>query len=135
MLELGMIEETRVESRSGEFMNVFHYTDKDGWNAIRSQVVWRFLASQPLAKDRPVGAYFTMIEPTPQNLRTLHKRIRVPKVKQEFVFWFVGAHGLEQLNGGRGRDRWILYSPVDYEVDKERQRGAHAAESVMGDFT
>ena len=115
-------------------IDVFHYTDRAGWNAIRSQVVWRFLASQPQAKDRPVGAYFTKIEPTPQNLRTLHKRIRIPKVKQEFAFWFVGTAGLKHLNGGRGRDRWILFSPVDYEVEEERQRRGEATETVMGEF-
>ena len=115
-------------------MNVFHFTDKAGWNAIRSQVVWRFLASQPPAKDRPVGAYFTTIEPTPQNLRTLHKRIRVPKAKQEFVFWFVGTAGLQQRNDGRGRDRWILFSPVDYAVEEKRQRKSDATDVVMGGF-
>ncbi|NQT37359.1 MAG: hypothetical protein HQ581_07725 [Planctomycetes bacterium] len=116
-------------------MNVFHYTNKAGWNAIRSQVAWRFLTLQPPAKERPVGAYFTTIEPTPQNLRTLFKRIRVPKVKQEFVFWFAGTAGLKHLNGGRGRDRRILFSPVDYDVEKERHRRGKATETVMGEFT
>ena len=82
--------------------NRFHYTDKDGWNAIRSQAVWRFAASKPRDPARPVGAYFTDVQPTPMTLRTLYKKIRVPKVKQAYVFWFVGSDGLSQLNGGRG---------------------------------
>lgn len=115
-------------------MNVFHYTDKAGWNAIRSQVVWRFLALQPLAAERPVGAYFTIIEPTAENLRTLHKRLRVPRIKQEYVFWFKGDVGLQQLNEGRGRDRWILFSPVDYRVEETRQQKGDATNLVTGDF-
>ncbi|MGO8898849.1 MAG: HYD1 signature containing ADP-ribosyltransferase family protein [Isosphaeraceae bacterium] len=103
-------------------MNLFHYTDKDGWNAIRSQQTWCFKASQPVDPNRPAGAYFTDIEPDALNLRTLHKRIRVPKSKQEYVFSFVGNDGLKQLNGGRGRDRRIYFSPVDYDVIEERQR-------------
>lgn len=83
--------------------NAFHYTDKDGWNAIRSQTNWRSKASQPKDPDRPKGAYFTDIAPTKTNLRTLYKRLRVPKAKQEYVFWFVGFDGLTQLNHGHGR--------------------------------
>lgn len=114
--------------------NTFHYTDQDGWNAIRSQKEWPFKASQPKAPDRPAGAYFTDIEPTEQNLRTLHKRIRVPKVKQEFVFWFVGREGLSQLFGGRGRDKRIYFSPVDYHVPEARQRHGDKTEHLLGDF-
>jgi hypothetical protein len=63
------------------------------------------------------------------NLRTLYKRIRVPKLKQQYVFWFVGADGLTQLNEGRGRDRRIYFSPVDYDVVPERQKyGAATAQ-------
>ncbi len=114
--------------------NTFHYTDQDGWNAIRSQKEWSFKASQPKNPDRPPGAYFTDIEPTEQNLRTLHKRIRVPKVKQEFVFWFVGREGLSQLDGGRGRDKWIFFSPVDYHVSEARQRHGNKTEQLRGVF-
>src|SRR5438045_1563645 len=87
--------------------NLFHYTDKTGWNAIRSQPVWRFKAAQPHDPARPLGAYFTDIEPTKANVRTLYKRIRIPKVKQAYVFWFIGDAGLTQLNAGRGRDKRI----------------------------
>jgi hypothetical protein len=114
--------------------NIFHYTDKDGWNAIRSQAAWRFKAIQPRASERPAGAYFTDIEPTQANLRTLFKRIRVPKPKQDYVFWFLGADGLQQLNGGRGRDKRIFYSPVDYEVIQERQKHGDATELLIEVF-
>lgn len=116
-------------------INVFHYTDKDGWNAIRSQPVWKFKASRPPDPARPLGVYFTDIPPTPSNLRTLHKRLRVPKVKQKFVFWFVDTHGLERLNEGRGRDKHILFSPIDYEVVPERQKYEGPAEGLVGEFT
>ena len=92
--------------------NVFHYTDQEGWNAVRSQKAWRFKATQPKDPSRPFGVYFTDIEPTASNLRTLFKRIRVPKAKQQYVFWFVGTEGLSQLNGGRGRDKRIFFSPI-----------------------
>ena len=108
---------------------MFHYTDRDGWNSIRSQVTWRFKAGKPKAADRPAGAYFTDIEPSAVNLRVLYKKIRVPREKQEYVFWFDGNEGLTQLNDGMGRDKRIYYSPVDYLVGPDRQRhdGATAA--------
>ena len=102
--------------------NMFHYTDKEGWNSIRSQTVWTFKVSQPKDPERPLGAYFTDIEPTVENLRTLHKRIRVPKIKQEYVFWFVGATGLKQLNNGLVREKRIYFSPIDYSVSEDRQK-------------
>lgn len=115
--------------------NVFHYTDKEGWNAIRSQPTWRFKASQPQDPDRPKGAYFTDIEPSETNLRTLHKRIRVPKAKQEYVFWFVGHDGLTQLNHGHGRDKRIFFTPVDYEVDEARQRHGNLSGQLFEEFS
>jgi hypothetical protein len=114
--------------------DIFHYTDKDGWNAIRSQPAWRFKVNQPKDPDRPSGAYFTDIEPTVANLRTLYKRIRIPKTKQQYVFWFVGTEGLIQLNGGRGRDRYIYFSPVDYEVGPDRQKHGDATDLLVGAF-
>jgi hypothetical protein len=116
-------------------INVFHYTDKDGWNAIRSQPTWRFKAYQPNDPDRPKGAYFTDIEPSEANLRTLYKRLRVPRAKQEYVFWFDGTEGLSHLNDGRGRDKRIFFSPVDYEVVKERQRYADLTEPLRETFS
>ena len=114
--------------------NIFHYTDKDGWNSVRSQRIWRFKASQPKDPDRPVGAYFTDIEPSDKNLRTLHKKIRVPKLKQEYVFWFIGTEGLSQLNGGRGRDKRIFFSAVDYDVVEARQRYGDTTENLLEVF-
>ena len=98
---------------------MFHYTDKAAWNAIRSQLVWRFKANQPKDPDRPAGAYFTDIEPTTESLRTLHQKLRVPVVKQELLFEFLGRDGLSQLNGGGGRDKRIFYSKDDYFVSNE----------------
>jgi hypothetical protein len=115
-------------------LNVFHYTDKDGWNAIRAGDVWRFKMSQPRDPNRPLGVYFTNIEPTKVNLRTLYKRIRVPKAKQEYVFWFLDIDGLTQLNGGHGRDRRIYFSPADYCVNKKRQRYGDITNGVMEKF-
>jgi hypothetical protein len=102
--------------------NTFHYTNKEGWNGIRAQRTWKFNVKQPPDPDRPQGAYFTDIEPKEDNLRTLYKRLRVPKTKQEYVFWFVGRTGLTQLFGGRGRDKRIFFSPVCYPVSEDRQR-------------
>lgn len=101
---------------------MFHYTDRSGWNGIRSQVVWQFKVGQPKDPDRPKGAYFTDIEPTVMNLRILYKKLRVPRAKQDYVFWFEGMEGLVQLNKGLGRDRNIYYSRDDYHVAPERQR-------------
>jgi hypothetical protein len=114
--------------------NIFHYTDKEGWNSIRSQPVWTFKASQPRDPDRPTGAYFTDIEPTATNLRTLYKRIRVPRIKQEYVFWFVGTAGLRQLNNGLGREKRIYFSPIDYVVPEERQKHGDASDLLFGVF-
>lgn len=113
---------------------MFHYTDKVGWNAVRSQPVWRFKVNQPHDPNRPCGTYFTDIEPTPANLRTLYKRIRVPKTKQEYVFWFEGDYGLIQLNAGRGRDRRIWFSPLDYDVAEARQRYAGSTDDIEEHF-
>lgn len=115
-------------------LSIFHYTDKDAWNSIRSQSTWSFKASQPKDPSRPLGAYFTDIEPSLANLRTLYKRIRVPKAKQEYIFWFIGTGGLRQLNNGLGRDRRIYFSPVDYLVTPDRQKIADARDQFLKVF-
>jgi hypothetical protein len=115
-------------------LNFFHYTDKGGWNAIRAQSVWHFQASQRKDPARPYGAYFTDIEPTQANLRTLYKRLRLPKVKQEYVFWFLEKIGFEHLNGGRGRDKRIFFSRTEYHVIEERQKYGDTTEGVMEKF-
>jgi hypothetical protein len=108
--------------------SLFHYTDKDGWNAIRSQPEWRFLVSRPKAPWRPTGAYFTDIEPNEENLRTLADKIRVPRVKLEYVFEFVGTDGILRPNPIEGRDARIYFSPVDYFVERARHRYSGAVE-------
>src|SRR5258708_5185871 len=113
---------------------MFHYTDKDGWNGIRLQKTWRFTAEKPPAKYRPIGAYFTDIEPTETNLKTLYKRIRVPKAKQEYVFKFTGVDGLRQIEGGRGRERHIFYSATDYDVVESRQQYEGPTAGIMEKF-
>lgn len=54
---------------------LYHYTDRDGYNAIVSQPIWRFVASQPPG-DHPFGAYFTDLPPTTKNLAN---RLRIPR--------------------------------------------------------
>ena len=58
----------------------------------------------------------------------------MPKVKQEYVFWFLGIGGLTRLNGGRGRDRRILFSPTDYDVVEERQKYGDVTEGLTDVF-
>jgi hypothetical protein len=110
---------------------MFHYTDKEGWNAIRSQRIWLFRVSQPWDPKRPKRVYFTDIEPSPEHLRVLYKKVRVPREKQEYVFQFKGADGLTQLNGGIGRDKRIYFSPVNYEVVETRQLYAEVTETFQ----
>lgn len=93
-----------------------HFTDKKGWNAIRATPTWRFKAFQPPQKAHPVGAYFTTLGPKELNLFT---KIRVPKMKQEYLFSFVDAGDLKSLDSDRGE--WIFYSPHDYDVVRGRQ--------------
>ena len=114
--------------------NRFHYTDKDGWNAIRAQKTWRFKVSQPKDPSRPAGVYFTDIEPTEANLRVLYKKLRVPKIKQDYIFWFTKTEGLSQLNDGRGRDRHIFFSAVAYEVESDDQGYQGKTDEIKGPF-
>lgn len=94
---------------------MLHYTDQNGWNSVRSQVDWLFLAQKP-PSDHPFGAYFTNLPPDTINLA---KKLRLPKRKLEFVFCFSGSTGLIQLAGGRGAFIW--YSPINYVVSQLRQ--------------
>jgi hypothetical protein len=93
-----------------------HFTDKVGYNAVRAQVVWRFLAQQPPG-NHPLGAYFTSLLRGTPNLAV---RLRVPKLKVEYVFEFADAGDLLPLAGGRGK--YVFYSPTDYEVEATRQQ-------------
>lgn len=98
-------------------MNLFHYTDQVGYNAIRSQVVWHFVAAQQPGQH-PFGAYFTTLPPHAKNLA---QRLRIPKNKIGHFFEFTDIGDLTPLPGGRGQ--FIFYSPTDYDVDPPRQVG------------
>jgi len=94
---------------------VNHFTDVDGYNAIRAQPIWRFLASKPPG-DHPRGAYFTTLGADTPNLAN---RLRIPRGKLAYVFSFADAGDLQAITGDRGR--WIFYSADDYEVSEARQ--------------
>ena len=112
-------------------MSTFHYTDKKGHDGIQGEP-WRFQVHQPRAKERPLGAYFTNLAPTAENLRVLHKKIRVPKKKRAYVFCFNGTSGLGHLNEARGRDQYILYSQTEYTVENERKEQFGLTEQIAG---
>lgn len=116
----------RSETMRSQSMN--HFTNKSGYNSIRSQPTWVFKASQPHAKYNPVGAYFTSYPPTEPDLS---ERIFVPKEKLAFVFMFEDVGDLLPLPGGRGRLRRIFYSPDDYKVPKERQQYSGETDAVL----
>jgi hypothetical protein len=96
-------------------MQMHHYTDKPGYNGIRSTPDWLFKASQPPG-DHPFGAYFTTYGPATKNLAL---RLRVPREKIEYVFVFRDVGDLIRLRGRRGD--FILYSPGDYLVEGSRK--------------
>jgi hypothetical protein len=96
-------------------MSLFHYTEKAAYDAIRSQVVWHFVAAQPPGQH-PFGAYFTTLGKDTPNLA---KRLRIPRTKLAFFFEFTDVGDLTPLPGGRGQ--FIFYSPTDYDVDQPRQ--------------
>jgi len=93
---------------------MFHYMDRDGFNAIRSRPDWLFKAFKPPA-EHPPGAYFTTLG---RDTRNLAQRLGIPKSKTEFYFEFTDAGDLQPLRGDRGE--FIFYSPVDYEVVEVR---------------
>ena len=93
-----------------------------------------FRPANPETQIDPLAPYFTDIEPSGRNLRTLYKKLRVPKIKQEYVFWFSGRDGLSQLNAGRGRDRRIFFSAVDYDVVQSCQRHGDVTHILLGVF-
>ena len=92
-----------------------HYTNRDGFNGIRSAKVWRFIASKPPC-EHPKGTYFTDLdERTPR----LAQRLRIPREKLQYVFAFNDAGDLRRLEGGRGR--YVFYAIMDYAVEEARQ--------------
>lgn len=105
--------------------HLFHYTDDDGYNGIRSQPDWVFMASEAPG-GHPHGAYFTNLDPTTRNLAN---RLRVPTRKTEFLFCFQDQSDLRPLPGGRGQ--FIFYSPGDYTVTRDRQVFHGSRESAL----
>jgi len=95
--------------------DMLHYTNKPGWNAIRSQVDWTFKIHPP-PTDHPEAAYFTTLEPNTVNLAN---RLRIPKEKIEYVFCFEDAEDLLPIEGDRGA--YVFYSPSNYIVVQSRQ--------------
>ena len=94
-----------------------HFTNKAGWNSIRSARTWCFQASSPPpASGHPVGAYFTTLRPDAPNLAT---RLGLPRAKVAYLFAFSADDGLVPLRGGRGA--YVFYSKHDYLVAPERQ--------------
>ncbi len=91
-----------------------HFTDRGGYNGIVAASPWLFRAEQPPG-GHPFGAYFTVLPP---HTRRLAKKLRIPREKTEYVFTFVDRGDLLPLRGGRGV--FILYSPADYVVEKDR---------------
>ncbi len=69
---------------------MFHYTDDAGFKVIRAHPVWVFKTAQPPG-DHPRAAYFTTLKPNAVNLA---KRLRIPKAKIAFVFYFSGVSDL-----------------------------------------
>jgi len=105
-----------VDGRGIFPMTVNHFTNHAGYNAIRAQPVWKFLADNPPA-DHPRGAYFTTLAADTPNLSN---RLRIPRVKLQYFFSFQDAGDLTPIDGDRGR--WIFYSPNDYEVAEARKQ-------------
>jgi hypothetical protein len=105
-----------------------HFTNKEGFDGIRSQPTWVFKARQPRAKHNPVGAYFTDYAPTEPNLAT---KLFVPKEKLAFVFMFQDRNDLLPLPGNRGRLKHVFYSPIDYVVTREGQE-YHGPTGALG---
>lgn len=99
-----------------------HFTDKTGFNGIRSQPTWLFKAQQPPC-EHPKGAYFTDYAADEPNLAT---KLRVPRSKLMFVFSFDPPTPLQPLPGGRGRH--VFYSSSDYPVEPTHQRAAGPTE-------
>jgi hypothetical protein len=94
-----------------------HFTSRTGYDGIRSQIVWKFLASQPPGRH-PRGAYFTTLGPEEKKLA---QRLRIPREKVAYYFSFAGDDGLLPIEGGRGK--YVFYSPDDYSVPPVRQTG------------
>ncbi len=96
---------------------MYHYTNKKGFNSIRSSPTWRFIATKPPG-EHPVGAYFTNL---PCDTPRLATRLRIPRDKISFLFEVEDDETLISIPGGRGK--YIFYSTDDYLVEKPQQVG------------
>jgi hypothetical protein len=92
-------------------MSLFHYTDRTGFNGIRSQPIWNFKAARQRSSHLPPGAFFTLLKLNKPTAALFFARTRIPRSKRGFVFQFRDAGDLIPLDGDRGR--FVLYSPVD----------------------
>ena len=81
-----MVENPRSTQEPVTETRIYHYTDEEGFKAIRSQKTWVFKASRPPGNHPGEGAYFTSLEPGTLNLA---KRLRIPRDKVSFVFCFL----------------------------------------------
>ena len=111
-------------------MELFHYTSKDGFKSISSQMTWLFRATKPPGGHR-LAAYFTDYDERTKNLAL---KLRIPKRKLAYFFKFddgnhVQSRVLKRLPGARGRH--IFYSEADYPVEPGRQiyRGPRPSEA------
>jgi len=107
-------------------LTLFHYTNKKGFDAIRSQPTWVFKASQPPG-DHPFGAYFT---PLPESTPLLARRLRIGKEKVGYMFSFGDAGDLKRIDGDRGEIAY--YSPTTYPVEPSRQVERPRATNLVG---
>lgn len=94
-------------------MYLYHYTDRDGYNAIVAAPTWLFIATQPPG-DHAFGAYFTTYGPA----KPLYK-LGIPAEKRTYVFCFSDVDDLLPMRGGRGS--YVVYCAGDYRVVPGRQ--------------
>lgn len=95
---------------------IYHYTEKNAFNTIRSQIIWTFIAAQPPG-DNEFGVYFTNLLP---DNRQLCKKLRIPSEKVEFCFEVLDAGDIQRKEGGRGA--YVFFNKNDFSVEKDRQR-------------
>lgn len=104
-----------IHVREATGMN--HYTNKKGYDGIRSAPTWLFRAIKPRKATNPKGAYFT---PLPPSDPLLAARIGVSREKLSHIFAFVDQGDLHALGSYRPHAN-IFYSTNDYPVGKDRQ--------------
>ena len=108
-------------------MLLYHYTDKDGYNAVRSQPAWMFKVSQPPKRENPVAAYFTILNPqTP----LLAVKLRIGRKKIEYAFEFENAGDLKRLDPDR--ELGVFISKENYRVEPSRQKFHGPSEEWRG---